>query len=397
MSTVARDLNDLFNRTRGESLYGNILLSRMEDHGLKLARDTIRARIRRDLSKLLQELSGDTSLRVSPKFFMQGSMSYGTLISPLYPPRQQADLDDGVYIPISYAENYGSPKLVSKHYTTALEIILEKLAREEGWEVVKNNPNCTRVILTTPGEVPSKHIDISAYCMPDREFVALVEARVALNKAQGLMAFADSVEKVETDDNWDYYPKEHVLHAHKEKGWQHSDPRPFRDWFNRQVALKTEQLRRVICYIKAWRDFQNWTNSDPKSILLMVATNKAFERAQNGRDDLALQAVLHELPRILQGEVKHPTKDDEDLALRLDEDGIRAEVVSKVRTLAHALDTALSGVLSEEQIHATLRQQWGNRFPAYVERTERSPAQVVRSTEAVPVAAAATIGVKKSG
>lgn len=395
MSAISRNLHDLFASRSGDSLLNNILLSKQEDDALMTARKKIREHIRRDLSKLLQESSGDPTLKIDPKFFMQGSKSYGTLLSPMYPPRQQADLDDGVFIPLSYATNYGSPKLVSKHYTNALEFILEDLAREEGWQVDKTNPNCTRVILTKAGEVPNKHVDVSAYCMPDREFIALIEARVALNKAQGYTNFSER--DVDTDDNWDFYPTEHVLHAHKEKGWQHSDPRPFRDWFLRQIALKTEQLRRITYYIKAWRDAQSWSNSDPKSILLMVATDMAFQRVIADRDDLQLQSVLHELPRVLQGRIENPAKKGEYLDQRLDDDGIRAEVVSKVHALAQALDQALSGVLTDQQIHDSLRRHWGHRFPAYVASAAPRPAAVVRATPAAPVAAAATIGVKKSG
>ena len=55
--------------------------------------------------------------------------------------------------------------------------------------------------------------------------------------------------------------------AHKLLGWIDSDPRPIKEWIERQVLLKSDQLRRVIRYLKAWRDAQAWPKGDPKSLL----------------------------------------------------------------------------------------------------------------------------------
>lgn len=384
----AKNLHSLFSGTA--SLCENIELPAKDRTTLEEARSKVRHALRSNFSRVMERLGDQELEKVRPKFFTQGSWSYKTLIMPLRPPQQQADLDDGIYLPLSYAEDCGTPRAASNHYTKAVEIILTDLARRENWTVDTSNDNCTRVILQNGG-VPNKHIDVPAYSMPDSQYRLLVE-----NRAR--MAKADGVEFAEADDDWSLYPENAVLMAHKEKGWIDSDPRPVKDWVDHQTRLKTEQFRRLIRYLKAWRDNQQWSNGDPKSILLMVAVNLAMDEPVRGRDDLAMLKVAEKLPLIFAGEILNPAaKSREDLARRLDKDGIRQELISMSRRLHMTLERALSVQSSEQEAHELLRSEWGMRMPSYSGPSSATVTDAVRRTPAVRVEPVPLVGVRKSG
>lgn len=395
MTTITRNYHSLFVKAGGPSLLTSITLPEGDMKRLTDARNLIRARIRRDLQAMLRIAANDPKLAVSPKFFMQGSVATKTVNAPLHPPRQQADLDDGVYIPLSFAKDSGSPALVSSVYMGVIEQILKNLAKEQGWQVDTNNANCTRVILLEAGKQPTKHIDVSSYCMPDREFAILVERRVSLAKA---LNASFSERDLPVDDDWSLYP-EHVLHAHKVKGWEPSDPRPLVSWVDLVVAAKSEQYRRLARYFKAWRDAQHWSNSDPKSILFLMAINMVFQRPQHERDDLALLQVARDLPTVLQGEIKNlaEPKRNENLAERLDRDGIRQELILGVQRLAGVLGRVLTGNLSEQDVHAALCAEWGPRFPAPAVEPAQRPAAVVRAAAPVVITSRPPVGTRDSG
>jgi hypothetical protein len=76
-----------------------------------------------------------------------------------------------------------------------------------------------------------------------------------------------------------------VLLAHRECNWMPSDPRPVKEWFLGEVEAKGEQFRRVVRYLKAFRDWR-WSSGGPASILLMAAAAPLFEK-RDRRDDLA--------------------------------------------------------------------------------------------------------------
>src|SRR5690242_14197775 len=121
MTTTTRNYHNLFVKAGGASLLSNITVPDADMRRLTDARDRIRARIRRDVQAHLRAAANDQTLSVSPKFFMQGSVATKTVNAPLHPPRQQADLDDGVYIPLSFAKDSGPPSLVSSVYMGVVE------------------------------------------------------------------------------------------------------------------------------------------------------------------------------------------------------------------------------------------------------------------------------------
>ena len=329
------NLQALFHGTNTDCYEEHISLSTTAREQLTSARTTIRGEVRSQIAPRLRAAGVDKAEAIAPKFITQGSFAYGTINAPAYPPRQQADLDDGLYVPLSFCEDTGSPNLVSDLLIVTVEVILTDLAKRRGWTVDTSNPNCTRVIIAH-----DKHVDMPIYSIPDREFRRIAEARFSLAKSQ--VSFGEFYAGSDFDDMWEAMPAR-VRMAHKTKGWIDSDPRPIRDWVVMQVRLKSEQLRRLMRYVKAWRDHQNWPKSDPKSILLMALVDATLDRKIDGRDDLALIQVCSRVPDLLRGSVEIPAIPGEDLTKRLDEDGLRAALSQRIRDLHDVLSACVDG------------------------------------------------------
>lgn len=355
------NLHSLFRSTVYDDTYlTELTLGDDERTQMQSARTRIRDRLRTRLPGVLQkELQANERVRV-PRFFTQGSWAYKTLNAPCRIP-QQADLDDGTYLPFSYLEQE-PPSVVSSALFNSVEKVLRELADEtEGWTLFDDNPNCTRIEIA-----PDKHIDVPVYSIPDVEFEKLREARSFILKAAMESLAADQIPE---DDNWDLMPTHGVLMATKDRGWRDNDPRPVKDWVNGEIEVKSEQLRHVMRYLKGWRDHQTWEKGDPKSILLMVAAAEAYDTQIHARDDLALLGVVSKLPEILSGKLINPTTRDkpedeqEDLAKRLDEDGIREEVIQRFKNLALKIRQAIEGATSPQESCNILISEFGSRLP----------------------------------
>lgn len=355
------NLHSLFRSTVYDDTYLAKLTLEDDDRAqMQSARTRIRDRLRTRLPSVLQkELQTDERVR-APRFFTQGSWAYKTLNAPCRTP-QQADLDDGTYLPFSYLEQE-PPSVVSTALFNSVEKVLRELADEtEGWTLFDDNPNCTRIEIA-----PDKHIDVPVYSIPDDEFEKLREARIFSLKA-GMDSLA--ADQKPEDDNWDLMPTNGVLMATKNRGWRDNDPRPVKDWVNDEIAVKSEQLRHIMRYLKGWRDHQTWAKGDPKSILLMVAAAEAYDTQIHARDDLALLGVVSKLPEILSGQLINPTTinkpdgEQEDLAKRLDDDGIREEVIQRFKNLALKIKQAIQGSSSPQESCNLLISEFGVRFP----------------------------------
>lgn len=81
--------------------------------------------------------------------------------------------------------------------------------------------------------------------------------------------------------------------AHKTNGWVESDPRAFVKWFN-DKAKENPQLCRLVRYLKAWCDYQNFEDGSNKMPSGLVMTIWAVENAifTTNRDDIVLRDTL---------------------------------------------------------------------------------------------------------
>lgn len=336
---------------------------------LRDARDLIRAELRIKLPALIKEKYPELPKIPTPKFHTQGSWAYGTIIRPTWEPPQQADMDDGCYMPLSFLKG-ATPSIASEFFFTAVETALAPLCKKHGWKInpTGKKDTCTRIEIDG-----NKHIDLPLYAIPDTEFEALVEA-------ESKFAFREGHAALRAADLWALLPTDSLLLAHRKQGWKPSDPRPLKDWLNSQVMVKTNQLRNIMQYIKAWRDWQWKNGSSPTSILLMAAIDEAFDEPES-RDDLALLKVAGKLPEILSGNVKNPVAEHECLSNKLDSDGIRNEVVMQARRLYSDVNRAIRTCDNPTEACAVLQGTFGPRFPANAAAVEKiKPATIVLAT-----------------
>ncbi len=334
-----------YNGTDDECLLNNLELSTHKKQILNDAKNLVRQTLRNNLPKVLAKIAGEDAV-AQPRFFTQGSWAYKTINSPAQHP-QQADLDDGTYLPLSFVSEIRKPSYASKIYFDAVESVLAPLANERGWRLITDKPTCTRLEISV-----DSHIDIPLYAIPDNEYATLTEAR------------ADSViTKVACDaakpDVWAALPSDEVLLAHRDENWKVSDPRVIKDWFTQQVKGKGEQLRRIVRYLKAFRDKQ-WPTGGPSSILLMTAAEPLFQK-HDGRDDLALLNVLQKLPERLRNGVNNPTDHSECLTDRLSRKEIEHAAL-KYEELSKDLADCLHNS-DRDQACTRMRETFGPRFP----------------------------------
>ena len=226
-------------------------------------------------------------------------------------------------------------------------------------------------------------------CIRDsHEFATLTKAAAL----RGYMSFNEAIAKAERDA-WTKLPRNSVLLAHRQKNWMVSDPRPVKDWFLAEVDAKGEQLRRVVRYLKAFRDWQ-WPAGGPSSILLMAAAAPIFERRER-RDDLALLEVAAALPDVLRDGVNNPIDGTESLTKRVGPEAVE-EMARRYEQLERILRACIDA-RNEAQACTWMVQQFGPRFPDAPHRVK--VVSVAATIAATPTVAGASelVGRTKAG
>jgi hypothetical protein len=364
------------------TLLDNVTLSQAQCDVIVEAKEAVREQLRKGLAAALREL-GHTGEPVQPRFFTQGSWAYKTLNAPAQT-TQQADIDDGSYLPLSSMTATTKPSVASKVFFTAAEMALMPLVRLRNWRLIVDKPTCIRVEISK-----FAHIDIPLYAIPDAEFQQL---RKAALEARGYLTLDEAVRKAERDA-WTALPRDQVLLAHRENDWVKSDPRPVKVWFLGEVDRHGEQFRRIVRYLKACRDWQ-WAAGGPSSLLLMAAAAPVFE-ARDRRDDLALLDVVQQMPQVLRDGVACPTDPSESLTGRLGKTGVE-DTITRLKELENHLHGA-THASSAPQACEWLRQQFGPRFPNLPDRVKLTTATA--TVLATPAAAVASplVGRTKAG
>lgn len=360
----------------------NITLTQSQCDVIVEAKEAVRQQLRDGLATALQAL-GHAGEKVQPRFFTQGSWAYKTLNAPAHV-SQQADIDDGAYLPLSSMTASTKPSIASKVFFAAAEMALRPLVNNRGWTLITDKPTCIRIEISKVA-----HIDIPLYAIPDSEFQQLLKAAM---EARGYMTLDEAVRKAERDA-WTALPRDQVLLAHREDDWVKSDPRPLKAWFLGEVERHGEQFRRNVRYLKAFRDWQ-WVAGGPSSILLMATAAPVFE-ARDRRDDLALLDLVEQMPKVLRDGVVCPTDHTESLTVRLGKAGVE-QTIAKLQQLENHLRSAIHSS-SPTQACEWLRRQFGPRFPDQPDRVKTTTATA--TVMATPAAAVATplVGRTKAG
>ena len=225
------ECNDLFLKFNGE-----IELKSNKKASLRTSRDAIREDIRNHFEK---------ELKVSkPKFRGQGSYMMNTIIKPI---DGEYDIDDGVYL-----EHLADTDEEDWPTTGTVHNWIVKAVQDRTSTPPKNKNTCVRVIYK--GDY---HIDLPIY-----------------------------IKATDSD---------HPKLAHKTKGWVDSDPKELTKWFNEQVSSKNAQLKRLVRYFKAWKDFKKNGDKFPSGMIFTILAANHYVEGYEDADDSAFIAVAKEI------------------------------------------------------------------------------------------------------
>lgn len=275
-----------------------ISLTTTKKTNLKRGRDALRDKIKSDFKD---------KERGIPKFCGQGSYMMKTVVNPLGD--NEYDIDDGVYL-----QGYSDKSESEWPSTTSVHNWIKNAVDGHTNTPPKDKNTCVRVIYAN-----DYHIDLPAYIIKD----------------------------------------EIAYLANKKDGWVESDPKAFTDWFVGKVKDEGEQLRRVVKYLKAWKDFNN---IDLKGIAATVLVGQNFYCSDN-RDDKSLLGTIVNIIDTLEDDFKciKPVRPNEDLF-----DGFsqskQDEIINALIKLKASLDDAINEE-DEKEACGILQKQFGDRFP----------------------------------
>jgi hypothetical protein len=213
------------------------------------------------------------------------------------------DWDFGVYLPATIWQGT-QPGFAAKTYFELVERALTSLCNQKGWKLLSGQgckATCIRV------QVESWcHIDVCLYAAPERQFTTISEIAKSLSASRSSTQTRDMAYLAEDaaagEPDWPWDKLEQIMLATRTGEWKPSDPHAVSRWFGDAVEEHTEQLRRICCYVKAWRDYV-WPDGDgPSSILLMICVTEGFE-ARRGRDDIVLQEAAERINKKLLNDV----------------------------------------------------------------------------------------------
>ena len=275
-----------------------ISLSTDKQNNLRKGRDALRSKIKTWFTDHDKQ---------QPTFCWQGSFAMKTTVNPIN--GNEYDLDDGVYLS-GYSDinqdSWPSPSTVHSWIKCAVDGHTQKSPVD--------NDTCVRVVYEA-----GYHIDYPIYIMQDD-----------------------------------------VAHlANKTKGWIVSDPKAFKDWFIKKVQDNDEQLRRVVKYMKAWKEYKE---VPLKGIEITILAANNFE-IYEGRDEKSLRDTLSKIISTLNENFTcvKPVSPGEDLF-----DGIsetkKNKILNGLTELKEALDKAIEeddpAIASDYMI-----DMFGERFP----------------------------------
>lgn len=274
-----------------------IKLSSAKQSELSTSRDAVRETVRNSLS----------GYNRNAKFCMQGSIAMATTVSPIN--GDEYDLDDGIYL---------------CDYEDTSEAEWPSASTVHDWvkDAVKDQVSTTVIDKNTCVRIPYKHgyhIDMPIYIM-----------------------------------------KGGTAHlAHKSLGWIRSDAKKFKSWFSDKCKPNDGQLRRIVRYLKRWKDFHE---IDLKGIELTILAASNFSGAK-GRDDDALRYTVGDIIKSLDLSFRcdKPVEPFENLFEGFSQTK-KDSVMGALRKLLSNLESAHK-TTGEEEASIKLRDSFGDSFP----------------------------------
>ena len=264
--------------------------------------------LRRGRDALREDVKGwfSDNSKQAPSFCWQGSFAMKTTVNPIN--GTEYDIDDGVYLNGYDCDQDEWPSTVTVHswVKTATD---DRTSQDS---IDKNT--CVRICYAA-----GYHIDLPIYIMKDD--VAYL--------------------------------------AHKSKGWIESDPKAFTDWFIGLVKDQGEQLRRIVRYLKAWKDYDD---VPLKGIELTILAANNYDSFVD-RDDKALKNTLANIILSLERSYscRKPVAPYEDL-FESHSETKQKTIIAALKRLKTKIEAAIAEK-DEEQASLKLREVLGDRFP----------------------------------
>ena len=328
-----------------------------EDKLLKSAKTKIRDHLKKVISQATKERLG---IVIVPRFFTQGSGAYKLLNRRAWMPPQRMDLDDGVYLPMTFVKG-ARPAAAAAVFFQIVDAALKQLIERERWDGFEEKDTCARVLVAS-----NVHVDVPLYAIPDVEFEKLTKA--ALSRAivmdSGDIDFMLS-RKMKVD-SWDELPSDKVLLAHRKDDWKPSDPRKIHEWFLAAVDFYGELLRRECRYLKAWRDYHQLDFIS--SLILMVDAWTVFREIGHlrlrRRDDLVLLDIAERLPGLFAGPVRNPAEPEiEEMLGTSWKQPERRAAIQAAKEMREELDMTINNCYIAESAVERMRRVFGDRVP----------------------------------
>lgn len=285
----------------------NITLSVPKKKNLVTARDAIRTKVKDDFKE-----NGNGI----PKFHMQGSFAMKTCTNPIS--GGEYDIDDGVYL----SEFNDTEKDTWPTASTVHTWIYKAIQDHTDADPV-NKETCVRVVYAK-----NYHIDLPAYIIKD----------------------------------------DIIYLAKRKDGWVESDPKAFTKWFVGKVQDNDEQLRRIVKYLKGWRDSKK---VDIKSIAITILVAENYYKNKD-RDDKALLGTVTDIINSLENKFEciKPVIPNENLFESCDESQ-EAKMIKAFTDLRDVLEDAINKD-DEEEASLILIDAFDKRFPKGEKKVDNS-------------------------
>ncbi|MBP4064403.1 CBASS cGAMP synthase [Acinetobacter baumannii] len=316
------------------------------------------------LSELIIDLSEDLKtefLKLSPRFWTQGSFMYDTLNRP-YKPTQEMDIDDGTYLPMQFFED--KPAIGHQLLLLLVDASLKSLAAEHyGWSF-ESKDTCGRI------KIPAKsvHIDVPMYAIPYEKFL---EKEVLLRKAANSQISIEMYDGISAADHALYDQLEtdcvNLAIRKDDEKWIKSDPKDVHLWFQDACQRTGQHLRKVCRFLKAWRDAGDWKEKEsngPSSISLMAAVVEILDKTHVDPKDFGslMLTVAKKLPETFKKGVESPDENDDRPLFPpyYEHEPKHTEVIQKLEQLVDSLESAYTAHSKQDALDI-LNGEYGDR------------------------------------
>jgi hypothetical protein len=297
----------------------------------KTKKDTLNGNRKALRSTIKKYFDDNKPNEIKPKFRSQGSFVMKTTVNPIARKSNDGkkdlynyDIDDGVYF-------VGDEEVKDRKSIDTYHNWIYDAVKDHTGEGAEKRNTCVRVLYAD-----GHHIDLPIY--------------YKLNKDNSIPEL-----------------------AHKSKGWIDSDPKEFYEWFNDRAS---NQLRRIVRYLKAWCDYRNFKNSSVKMPSGFIMTILATENiSYDTRDDIAFKNTLENIQKKIDKdhggkfECKRPTTPKGEDLFSDFSDTRKDNFLSHLDSFINSAQQAINGKNQKESC-LKWQKHFGDRFSCSTAKDE---------------------------